>query len=561
MAICLAASRDEPCDEESATAIEQTDDDGAFSATILAGPLLQRGQSVIIVRGLESGVTASRTFRALTASADALASASRTQPMSSGATKPTADAALGVALPLIVSGGADGWQADYYDNPDLSGQPVVQRKDASISFDWADQPPADGVPAEGFSVRWLQQATIEGRRYTFQVTADGGVRLNVDGVPVVNSWEEGQKTLMGEIDLLPGEHTIEVSYFNSTSPAGISVSWSEAGVYPEWRGEYFANGNLGGSPALVRNDSAVNFNWGRSGPAPGLLPADMFSARWTRSLAFDEALYRWTLSADDGARLLLDGEVVIDAWQGVNSQEVSADWPLGAGDHQVVVELRNEAGPGGIVAAWSLVLEPTATPDPSLGETSLPPTATPTAQSDATATPTETVLPETTATPAPTTDPNATDTPTVPPGSTATHTPTPTATVDPSGTPTPTPTATTGNEPTGTPTTTPTAMVRFIDVNPSIGLPGDLIRLTTGDWTPGLRVSVSLVEPGQPYSQAVSVAGTITTTPANPANGFTIEFEFPDDPRWEIGSDVWIIVHNSSWTEWGRGVLELNDQS
>ncbi len=106
----------------------------------------------------------------------------------------------------------------------------------------------------------------------------------------------------------------------------------------------------------------------------------------------------------------------------------------------------------------------------------------------------------------------------------------------------------------------PTPIMHLVDVNPSIAMPGDLINVTSGNWTPGISVSVSLVEAGQPYTQAYAVPGTTVTTPANPAQGFTIQFVFPDDPRWQIPSDVWVYIHNASWTEWGRDTLELIEQ-
>ncbi|MEZ4768337.1 MAG: hypothetical protein R2844_07915 [Caldilineales bacterium] len=108
-------------------------------------------------------------------------------------------------------------------------------------------------------------------------------------------------------------------------------------------------------------------------------------------------------------------------------------------------------------------------------------------------------------------------------------------------------------------TATPIAVMHVVDVNPAIAVPGDDIWVTTGNWTPGISVSVSLVEAGLPFSQSVAVPGTTVTTPANPAIGFTIGFVFPEDPRWTLGSDVWVIVHNADWTELGRGVLELRE--
>jgi len=49
-----------------------------------------------------------------------------------------------------------------------------------------------------------------------------------------------------------------------------------------WTGLYFNNPNLSGSPALVRQDSEINFDWGTGSPDPSI-PTDNFSVRWSRS--------------------------------------------------------------------------------------------------------------------------------------------------------------------------------------------------------------------------------------------------------------------------------------
>jgi hypothetical protein len=46
-------------------------------------------------------------------------------------------------------------------------------------------------------------------------------------------------------------------------------------VIYDWRGEYFNNPKLSGAPALVRNDVAINFDWGNGSPGPGLPDSSM----------------------------------------------------------------------------------------------------------------------------------------------------------------------------------------------------------------------------------------------------------------------------------------------
>lgn len=80
------------------------------------------------------------------------------------------------------------------------------------------------------------------------------------------------------------------------------------------KGEYFANMELKGRPALVRTDPALDFSWQEERPAPGL-PKDEFSVRWSGILRPPATgLYQLGVSSDDGFRLFIDGKLVVEDW-------------------------------------------------------------------------------------------------------------------------------------------------------------------------------------------------------------------------------------------------------
>jgi hypothetical protein len=97
-----------------------------------------------------------------------------------------------------------------------------------------------------------------------------------------------------------------------------------------WRAEYFTNPSLQGAPAMVRIDPAVRFNWGFGSPAPGI-PADNFSARWTRTVWFDPGHYRFLARVDDGVRVWLIGSQIIDDWRDGSVRSGTADRTLAGG--------------------------------------------------------------------------------------------------------------------------------------------------------------------------------------------------------------------------------------
>lgn len=79
------------------------------------------------------------------------------------------------------------------------------------------------------------------------------------------------------------------------------------------KGEYFNNRNVEGTPALTRIDSQLEFDWPWS-PGDGVADDD-FSIRWTGYIKSDKAFDGWLgLSSDDGIRMWIDDQLVIDNW-------------------------------------------------------------------------------------------------------------------------------------------------------------------------------------------------------------------------------------------------------
>ncbi|MDZ7723885.1 MAG: glycoside hydrolase family 3 C-terminal domain-containing protein [candidate division KSB1 bacterium] len=101
------------------------------------------------------------------------------------------------------------------------------------------------------------------------------------------------------------------------------------------KGEYFDNMNLSGEPVLTRIDSVVNFDFGTDSPAPGI-PDDQFSIRWTGTLVPSETIHRIGTSNDDGARLWVDGDLVIDDWRDHSEAQNSANVELKAGKEYTI---------------------------------------------------------------------------------------------------------------------------------------------------------------------------------------------------------------------------------
>src|SRR5690606_8531621 len=107
-------------------------------------------------------------------------------------------------------------------------------------------------------------------------------------------------------------------------------------------------------PIVQRVDAGVNFAWGTGNPAAGV-PADHFSVRWSGYVsAKTTANHTLSLTADDGVRLWVDGELLIDAWDESGSSTRTASVHLTADQWTpILLEYREATGVANIRLGWS----------------------------------------------------------------------------------------------------------------------------------------------------------------------------------------------------------------
>lgn len=234
------------------------------------------------------------------------------------------------------------WRGDYFSNTSMAGPPALVRDDTAVNFNWGVGAPASGLPADNFSARWIRTFSMAEGNYRFYAAMDDGLRLYVDDVLIINEWRDASyRQVSVDRWLSSGSHLLRVEYYEHLGDALAQVWWEPVAGYPDWRGEYWANKNLAGTPTLVRNDQKIDFNWGFTAPAPGL-PDEQFSARWTRTINFAAGTYRFYVRADDGVRVLVDGQRIIDMWRLNDGRRIfQADMTL-QGNHTVVVEYYEE---------------------------------------------------------------------------------------------------------------------------------------------------------------------------------------------------------------------------
>src|SRR5262249_40566297 len=79
-------------------------------------------------------------------------------------------------------------------------------------------------------------------------------------------------------------------------------------------GTAFISATFTNLPTLVRTDSFVNFNWSTNGPDQSVGTTN-YAVRWTGCVQpqFSEP-YTFYTTADDGVRLYINGQLLIDNW-------------------------------------------------------------------------------------------------------------------------------------------------------------------------------------------------------------------------------------------------------
>ncbi len=329
------------------------------------------------------------------------------------------------------------WYGQYFGNPDLI-PPVLFDQNLPgppLNVNWGTNAPGPNVPRNNWSAIFTSSANFPTTdNYQFTLSVDGGARVFVDDVLIINQWfSAGLRTVTADVSLSAGLHSLRVEYYKAGASARVALSWRVN--YSGWEGRYYNSPNLTGPVILKRDDplappnppgfldAAVMPSW----PPPGINPFN-FSVDWRRSVNFPVGgTYVFTITVDDGARLLIDGQVGpgLDDFT-AGAKVLVGTRALSAGQHFLQVQYVNYTGSSNIRLIWALVPPPptpTAPPTNTPTNTPIPTDTVPPPPATDTPTPTNTVPPTDT-------PPSPTDTPTVPPPPpTDTPTPTPVITV------------------------------------------------------------------------------------------------------------------------------------
>ncbi len=248
------------------------------------------------------------------------------------------------------------WRGTYYTEPWVESGKLYERTDSTIEFDWGEGCP-EFLPCDSFSVGWKATPVFEAGTYRFYIYADEGYQLFVDGTKVKEGgWFDGQGGGAEDVyyDLSVNSTQYRAITFNFHDRGGPAEArlWIQKRGYPDWTAEYFGNKTLSGAPVTTKQEEVIFRDWGLGKPYAALPSSDSFSARWTGQRYFHAGSYRFGLFADDGVRLWVDGELLVDQWHDGRGEYHSPVTYLSTGYHDVTIEYYENSGEAELRFWW-----------------------------------------------------------------------------------------------------------------------------------------------------------------------------------------------------------------
>ncbi|GIV83917.1 MAG: hypothetical protein KatS3mg052_0924 [Candidatus Roseilinea sp.] len=267
------------------------------------------------------------------------------------------------------------WLSEYWNNTIQSGPPTLTRNESALNFNWGfGSPDLMRVQPDYFSARWTRKINLSAGVWRFAADVDDGIRIWVDGQVVLDALNfVGRQTPSIDLPLTQGTHEIRVDYVEQTQRAFIKLNITRVGSLPPqptppsppgagfnngpWTIDFFANTNFAGPAASRTVVCCLRFDWNGAPPAPGV-PGTFFSARFSQVRYFPSGIYQLVARVDDGIRIYLDGNLIMDEFREQSVRTFTANVNLGAGNHSIVVEYVQYGGTSNVSLYWDFLGDP-----------------------------------------------------------------------------------------------------------------------------------------------------------------------------------------------------------
>lgn len=307
----------------------------------------------------------------------------------------TTDAVLQQASPTTNVGG-DGTLRVDMDSPsgtgnaatavlrfDLSAVPVGSKiSSATLTVNVTDSTSGEGYRLYALNRAWDESVTTWNTARAGSAWSPGGGRganhgttalgtilatatgkytlsLNAEGIQVVQGWIATPSTNHGFV--LEAPTNLDGLQFDSSEASTVanrprfSIAYdAPSAVGTGLLAEYYT-GIAFGALASTRTDATVSFDWGTSAPPGAGVAADNYSVRWSGQVrAAYSQTYTFFTRSDDGVRLWVNGQKVIDNWTQHAAVENSGTVTLAAGQkYAIKLEYYEASGSAVAQLSWS----------------------------------------------------------------------------------------------------------------------------------------------------------------------------------------------------------------
>ncbi len=248
------------------------------------------------------------------------------------------------------------WRATFFNNRDLQGTPAAVQEVPAINFTWGANPPLAQLSADNFSARFERTLNFTEGFYRFSLSADDGVRFWIDDELLLDEWHGTSNRTYTVGRDLAGNHILRIDYYEASGLASLRLLTEFVTAFPEWEATYFNGVNLLATPVFTqmeaRTVNPLEYNWGAASPLPGRLAVDNWSVRWVGTFRFDFATYVFRAVADDGVRVYINDQLVLDHWRDGYKDVSNRFYSVGAGIHTIRVEYYERTGDAMVRVWW-----------------------------------------------------------------------------------------------------------------------------------------------------------------------------------------------------------------
>jgi len=131
------------------------------------------------------------------------------------------------------NGSGTGIRAEFFQNIELAGEPVLVREDRQINFQWHSGSPDERIENENYSIRWTGYLTppVSGE-YTLSVTSDDGIRLYIEGKNIIDDWNDhAMESRTAKAVFEAGKnYDFVLEYYERKGDAGCILQWQQPGI-------------------------------------------------------------------------------------------------------------------------------------------------------------------------------------------------------------------------------------------------------------------------------------------------------------------------------------------